>query len=179
MGGTGGVNVRAIRHFPKRHGYNRVIEIIHAGIAMRHFLISLLLVLNATAALAEEWVVRRKVQTGFDETMDNVRMAIENRGLVVNYTSHIADMLNRTGADIGASRQVFERAEIIEFCSAGLSRKMLEADPHNIVLCPFAISVYTLPGEKGVTWVAYRQPFGSAAPLVGPLLREIAAEAGQ
>ena len=143
---------------------------------MRHFLLSLLIALNTTVAFAEDWVVRQKVPTGFDETMDNVRMAIENRGLVVNYTSHIAEMLNRTGADIGASRQVFEQAEIIEFCSAGLSRKMLEADPHNIVLCPFAISVYTLPGDKGGTWVAYRQPFGSAAPLVGPLLREIAAE---
>jgi hypothetical protein len=97
----------------------------------------------------------------------------------VNYTAHIADMLQRTGADIGASRAVYGNAEIIEFCSASLSRKMMEADPHNIVLCPFAISIYTLPGEKNTTWVAYRKPQGAAAKLVEPLLSEIAAEAGR
>ena len=106
-------------------------------------------------------------------------LAIEGRGLVINYVSHIGDMLERTGADIGATRQVFAKAEIIEFCSAGLSRQMMELDPHNIVLCPFAISVYTLPGETQTTWVAYRQPGGAAARLVQPLLQAITDEAGQ
>jgi len=106
-------------------------------------------------------------------------MAIENRGLVVNYTAHIADMLQRTGTDIGASRRIYDHAEVVEFCSASLSRKMMEADPHNIVLCPFAISIYTLPGEKNTTWVAYRKPLGVAAKLVEPLLSEITGEAGR
>lgn len=130
-------------------------------------------------AQAEEWMVRKKVAASFDDAKEAVVMAIENRGLVINYTSHIADMLARTGADIGATRQIFAKAEIIEFCSAKLSRKMMELDPHNIVLCPFAISIYTLPGEKNTTWVAYRLPKGEAASLVEPLLREISAEAGQ
>ncbi|MDP2880011.1 MAG: DUF302 domain-containing protein [Azonexus sp.] len=134
--------------------------------------------LAATLAQAEEWMVKRKLAGNFVDTRDAVVMAIENRGLVINYTSHIADMLQRTGADIGATRQIFEQAEIIEFCSAGLSRKMMEMDPHNIVFCPFAISIYTLPGEKNTTWVSYRQPQGPAARLVAPLLRDIAAEAG-
>ena len=56
---------------------------------------------------------------------------------------------------------------------------MMEADPHNIVLCPFAISVYTLPGDKGGTWVAYRRPQGKAATMVEGLLKEIAGEAGR
>ncbi|WP_428826463.1 hypothetical protein ACLIKD_20410 [Azonexus sp. IMCC34842] len=56
---------------------------------------------------------------------------------------------------------------------------MMEADPHNIVLCPFAISIYTLPGEKNTTWVAYRKPQGAAAKLVEPLLSEIAGEAAR
>ena len=145
---------------------------------MRHLIVILCFALAAITAQAEEWMVKRKLAGNFADTRDAVVMAIENRGLVINYTSHIADMLARTGADIGATRQVFEQAEIIEFCSAGLSRKMMELDPHNIVLCPFAISVYTLPGEKNTTWVAYRQPKGAAAPLVSPILREIAAEAG-
>lgn len=146
---------------------------------MRYLLVLFAFALSTQASLAGDWMTRQKVSAGFADTRDAVVMAIENRGLVVNYTSHIADMLQRTGADLGASRQIFEQAEIIEFCSAGLSRQMMEADPHNIVLCPFAIAIYTLPGEKNVTWVSYRQPMGEAAKIVGPLLKEIVAEAGR
>jgi uncharacterized protein (DUF302 family) len=153
-------------------------EIANAGASMRHLTFLLCWALAATAAQADEWMVKRKLASNFADARDAVVMAIENRGLVINYTSHIADMLKRTGADIGATRQIFERAEIIEFCSAGLSRKMMEMDPHNVVLCPFAISIYTLPGEMNTTWVSYRKPTGAAAPLVEPLLRDIAAEAG-
>jgi uncharacterized protein (DUF302 family) len=130
-------------------------------------------------ALADDWMVRHKTAASFADTREAIALAIENRGLVVNFTSHIADMLDRTGADIGAAKRIFEQAEIIEFCSAGLSRKMMEADPHNIVLCPFAISVYTLPGDPGGTWVAYRKPQGKAAAMIEGLLKEITAEARQ
>jgi uncharacterized protein (DUF302 family) len=144
---------------------------------MARLLMLFTLLLGSTAALADDWQVRQKFATSFADARDAIVMAIENRGLVINYTSHIADMLQRTGADLGASKQIFQRAEIIEFCSAKLSRQMMEADPHNIVLCPFAISIYTLPGEKNTTWVAYRKPQGAAAAIVGPLLAEIAGEA--
>jgi len=143
----------------------------------------LLLLLTACAAFstasAEEWQYRKQLSGDFSEVRDALTMAIENRGLVVNYVSHIADMLNRTGNDIGASKKIFEQAEIIEFCSASLSRRMMEADPHNIVLCPFAISIYSLPNEPGKVWVAYRKPQGGAAKQVGELLSGIAAEASQ
>lgn len=143
-------------------------------------LISLLVALFCISPLlqAEEWASRQKVSHSFEDVRDAVVMAIENRGLVINYTSHIADMLARTGADIGASKKVFEQAEIIEFCSAKLSRQMMEADPHNIVLCPFAISIYRLPGESG-TWMAYRKPQGKAAAPVSALLRDITEEAAR
>lgn len=146
---------------------------------MRHPFLLVILALASLHAVADEWLVRARVAGSFADTREAVVMAIENRGLVINYTSHIADMLQRTGADIGASRQIFAQAEIIEFCSAGLSRRMMEADPHNIVLCPFAISIYTLPGDQGGTWVSYRKPQGGAASIVGPLLAEIAGEAGR
>lgn len=145
---------------------------------MRQFTAFLVLALSAGLTLAADWAVRQQLAGNFADTREAIVLAIENRGLVVNYTSHIADMLERTGADIGARRKPFEQAEIIEFCSASLSRKMMEADPHNIVLCPFAISIYTLPGDKGGTWVAYRRPMGEAAAMVEGLLKEIVGEAG-
>jgi uncharacterized protein (DUF302 family) len=146
---------------------------------MRRLALLLTLALLSRMALADDWMVRHKTTASFADTREAIALAIENRGLVVNFTSHIADMLDRTGADIGAAKKIFEQAEIIEFCSAALSRKMMEADPHNIVLCPFAISVYTLPGDPGGTWVAYRKPQGKAAAMVEGLLKEITAEARQ
>ena len=146
---------------------------------MHRIIVLLCLGLSIASAQAEEWMVRKKLAVGFDDAKEAVVMAIENRGLVINYTSHIAEMLARTGSDIGATTRIFDKAEIIEFCSAKLSRRMMELDPHNIVLCPFSISIYTLPCEKNTTWVAYRLPGGDAAKLVEPLLREISAEAGQ
>lgn len=146
---------------------------------MRQLLLLLAACVAFSTASADEWQYRKQVSGKFSDVRDNITLSIENRGLVVNYVSHIADMLNRTGSDIGASKKIFEQAEIIEFCSASLSRRMMEADPHNIVLCPFAISIYSLPNEPGKVWVAYRKPQGSAAKQVGELLSGIAAEASQ
>ena len=146
---------------------------------MRRLAALLALCLASSLALASDWTVRQRSAQPFADVREALTLAIENRGLVINYTSHIADMLARTGADIGASKQVFGQAEIIEFCSAKLSRQMMEADPHNIVLCPFAIAIYTLPGEAGQTWISWRRPQGGAAAIVEPLLREIADEASR
>lgn len=145
--------------------------------AMRFFKALALSLLIDGSAQAGDWKYSQRVQGSFDEVKDAIVMAIENRGLVVNDTSHIGDMLDRTGADIGSNRKLYDRAEIIEFCSARLSRQMMEADPHNIVLCPFALSIYALPGENG-TWVAYRRPMGAAAAQLAELLQSSIAEAG-
>lgn len=146
---------------------------------MRHLVFLFFLALQTQALMADDWLHRQKVSGSFDEVKEALVMAIENRGLVINYTSHIADMLERTGVDLGASRKIFDKAEIIEFCSAALSRQMMEIDPHNIVMCPFAIAVYTLPNEKNTVWLSYRQPFGKAAGLVGGLLDGVLSEAAQ
>ncbi len=94
----------------------------------------------------------------FAEVRDNLELAITGRGIVINNVSHIGNMLARTGKDVGSSVQVFGQAEALEFCSAVLSRKMMEADPHNIVFCPYIISVYTLPGEQDKVYLSYRRP---------------------
>ena len=146
---------------------------------MRRLFALLAIGLSTSLALASDWTARQRTAQPFADVREALTLAIENRGLVINYTSHIAEMLARTGADIGASKQVFGQAEIIEFCSAKLSRQMMEADPHNIVLCPFAIAIYTLPGDDKHTWISWRRPQGSAATIVEPLLRDIADEAGR
>lgn len=66
-------------------------------------------------------------------------------------------MLERAGKDVGAARRIYGAAEMLEFCSARISRDTMEADPRNIVFCPYSIAIYTLPKDKNRVYVAYRR----------------------
>lgn len=94
----------------------------------------------------------------FEIVRDDLKTAIENRGLVVDHTSHIHNMLTRTGKDLGTTTPVYVDAESYSFCSAVVSRNTMEADPHNIVFCPYVVTVYTTVKEPGKVHVAYRRP---------------------
>jgi uncharacterized protein (DUF302 family) len=116
-----------------------------------------LLCLPFSAQAAESYSVLFKAQGSYQDIRDNVQMAIEGKGLKITNTNHIADMLDRTGKDIGETRKVYEHAEQFEFCSATISRHMMEADPHAIVMCPYSVVVYQVPGDKNI-YLAYRKP---------------------
>jgi uncharacterized protein (DUF302 family) len=140
--------------------------------------------LSASSQAAEPGVVVRSVKGDFADVKELVLFALQNRGLVLNYTAHIGTMLARTGKDIGRPRHLYRDAQMLEFCSATVSRDTMEADPHNIVYCPYSIAIYTLPKEPGKVYVAYRKPpaIGSdqsvkALHAVGKLLDDIADEA--
>jgi uncharacterized protein (DUF302 family) len=113
--------------------------------------------LPAVADAGEESIVRYSTEGTFEEVRSNVEMAIVDRGMVVSGVSEIAEMLNRTGQDLGATRQVYLHAEVVEFCSAVLSRDMMEADPHTIVFCPYSVAIYVLPDEPETVYLAYRR----------------------
>ena len=100
----------------------------------------------------------------FDNVRDDVEMAITDRGMVINNVSHVGEMLERTGKDLGETKQIFIQAEVLEFCSAVISRKMMEPDPDNIVFCPYTISVYVVPDKPDEVRVAYRKPQIVGAP---------------
>ena len=154
---------------------------------LKHATAIALLVVGFTcgnAAAATPGIVIRSVKGSFDDVKERVVTAIENRGLVLNYTAHISNMLERTGKDIGRGRQIYGTAELLEFCSAALSRAMMEADPRNIVFCPYAIAVYTLPDDPAKVYVSYRRPpaVGSGPSMkalrdVGKLLDDIVRDA--
>ena len=141
-------------------------------------------VLGNAAIAASADVVVRSTKGEFKEVKERVLHAIENRGLVLNYTARIGAMLERTGKDIGAARQVYADAELLEFCSAKVSRDTMEADPRNIVFCPYGIAIYVLPKEPGKVYLAYRRQGGSGAErsakslqAVDKLLADIVGEA--
>ena len=140
--------------------------------------------LYGTAHAASADVVVRPTKGEFKEVKERVLHAIENRGLVLNYTARIGAMLERTGKDIGTARRIYGDAEMLEFCSARASRDTMEADPRNIVFCPYSIAVYTLPKEKDRVYVAYRRvgasgagPSAKSLAAVDKLLADIVAEA--
>jgi len=131
-------------------------------------------------------VAIHSVKGSFEDVKERVVMAIEARGMVLNYTAKIGDMLERTGRDIGRDRPIYAKAELLEFCSAKLSRDAMEADARNIVFCPYAIAVYSMQRDSKQVYVSYRKlgMLGSERSLkalraVDRMLQEIVREATQ
>jgi uncharacterized protein (DUF302 family) len=102
----------------------------------------------------------------FEDVRDDLKSAIEAKGLVIDYQSFVNRMLERTGKDVGSGRKLYADAQAFVFCSAALSRKTMEADAANAALCPYSIMVYATAREPEKIVVAYRRPWrpdGSAA----------------
>ncbi len=141
---------------------------------MTRTLIAALLTSLATTAVAEDFATTYAFDGSFDDATFLVEDSIINHGLVVDWVSHTGEMLARTGADLGADTVLFENADIFQFCSATISRQMMEADPLNIAHCPYAIFVFEKDGE--VTVGFRNQPEG-VMQAVQELLDDIAREA--
>lgn len=109
------------------------------------------------AAPSNSAYVRYDTPGNYDDVREDLSLAITNRGLVISGVSHIADMLDRTGKDVGSEKKIYLHAEALQFCSAVISRKAMEADGHNAVFCPYTISVYELANEPGKVYVSYRK----------------------
>ena len=110
----------------------------------------------------------------FDDALFAVESAIVGRGLVIDLQSRVGDMLNRTGADVGSDVKIFDAADIFLFCSASLSREVMEADPMNIAHCPYGIFVAE---REGAVTVGYRNMPDGAMQKVQGYLDEIVKEA--
>ena len=112
----------------------------------------------------------------FEDVRDDLKLAIEAKGLVIDYQSFVNRMLERTGKDVGSARKLYADAQAFVFCSAALSRKTMEADPANASLCPYSMMVYATAREPERVFVSYRRPWrpdGSAASKAA--LREVEA----
>ena len=111
-------------------------------------------------------IVSYSKRAKFEDVRDDLKLAIEGRGLVIDYQSFVNRMLERTGKDVGSARKLYADAQAFVFCSAALSRKAMEADPANASLCPYSIMVYAAAQDSGTVHVSYRRPWrpdGSAA----------------
>jgi len=127
----------------------------------------------AAPALADEFVVRPS-GSDFDDTAFAVESAILGRGLVIDLVSRVGEMLERTRADIGSDRVLFAAADVYVFCSASVSRQVMEADPMNFGFCPYGIHVFD--AGEGVM-VGYMHRSAPSMAPVNALLESIVAEA--
>ena len=97
-------------------------------------------IVMGSQSLAQEFVTV-PFDGSFDDATFAVESAIVGQGLVIDHVSHVGEMLNRTGADVGSDKQIFKAADIFIFCSATVSREVMEVDPMNIVFCPYGVFV--------------------------------------
>lgn len=136
-------------------------------------LAALALLVPAIPALAQD-VVTKPFDGSFDDAAFAVESAITNKGLVIDYVSHVGEMLNRTAADVGSEVELFDEADVYIFCSALVSRSVMEADPMNIAYCPYGIFV-AQRGED--VMVGYRSYPEGPMQEVETLLADIVADA--
>ena len=140
---------------------------------LRAIVLCLVVLAGSPARAGLPGVTIQSSKGSFDDAKERLVTAIENRGLVVNYTARVGEMLERTGKDIGQTRKIYVKAEVLEFCSARVSRSAMEADPRTIVFCPYAIAIYVLPGEPGKVYIAYRKPLATGSGRSMKALREV------
>ena len=129
-------------------------------------------------------VTEYTVDAAFEDVRQDLGDAVVNRGYKIDYEAFIGDMLARTSGDVGGKKRLYRHAESIQFCSAVLSRRTMEADLANIAYCPYVLFIYERDDEPGTVRVGFRRldergsdASKAALAAVNGLLDEIAKEA--
>jgi uncharacterized protein (DUF302 family) len=121
-----------------------------------------LVVLLASAAAAQGLKTYTK-KGNYDDVKLDLTDAITKRGLVVDYNGNVGGMLDRTGKDVGSTKQVYKKAEYFTFCSAKLSRDMMDANSANVGYCPYVVYIFEATAKPGEVVVGYRRmPSGAS-----------------
>ena len=126
-----------------------------------------------TRSLTTKDIKRFQTKGDFGEIKDFLVQSITERGIKISSTSYISKMLERTREDVGGDKHIYKNAEAIGFCSATLSRQMMESDSHHIVFCPYTIVIYELASKPGTIYLSFRRPFYSDTTLNDKSLADI------
>lgn len=143
---------------------------------MKKMLLAGVFALAAAPLAAQDKAVTYPFEGSFEDAAFAVENAIIGRGLVIDYVSHTGAMLARTAEDVGSDIKLFGEADIFLFCSAQVSREVMEADPMNLAFCPYGIFVADRDGE---VMIGYRTYPDGEMQKVQTLLEEIVQDAMQ
>ena len=146
---------------------------------IRTFAVAVLVALaSSVGAQAQEDLTIYQTDAPYEDVALGVSDAIVNRGYVVDHQSMVGEMLARTAQDVGATKKLYRNAEFLQFCSAVVSREVMEENIKNIAYCPYIVFVYETDAEPGTVNVGFRRlPEGEGRDQVNELLDEIAREA--
>lgn len=112
--------------------------------------------LSLVAAASQAEMITYDTDQSFDDVMFGLESAILDEGLVIDSVSRVGEMLERTRADVGSDVVLYEQADVLSFCSATVSRTVMEADLMNIVYCPYGIFVMVRADQPDVTTIGFR-----------------------
>jgi hypothetical protein len=139
---------------------------------------TLMTVCAAVPAIAQDDVTTYQAETDFADVAADLNDAIINRGYVVDHRGQIGEMLERTAGDVGATKSLYRNAEFFQFCSAVMSRMVMEQSLANIAYCPYVIFAYEAEEAPGTVVVGFRRlPRGEGRDAVNTMLEEITREA--
>jgi len=99
--------------------------------------------------------ISQAVDNSYEDVRSNLIDAIEEKALNISKIYHASGMLNRTKDSIQNAKEIYQQAEIIEFCSAKISHQLVLANHLNIASCPFKIALYTLNSNPKQTHIIY------------------------
>ncbi len=141
--------------------------ILHALVAV---FAALSLALPVAAADTQLGYQALKRKASFEDVETDLRDAIINRGMTIDYVGHISKMLERTSEAVGSvteegSKSPYKEANYFQFCSAKLTHDVVSKNPLNISICPYVIFLFELKTEPGVIHIGYRRPFGGPSAI--------------
>ncbi len=95
----------------------------------------------------------------FDDVFGDLQDAVINRGLVIDYVGDVGKMLERTAdaARGSGSKPPYLHARYLQFCSAALTHEAVDADVHNLAMCPYVVFAYQTRARPDEVAVGYRQ----------------------
>lgn len=113
------------------------------------------------------------VKGTFADVVLDVESTLVGRGLYIDLKGNVGSMLNRTGKDVGSGKEIYTGATYFSFCSAVLSRKMMEADSSLMGLCPYIVFAYETKAKPGEVVVGFRKLANGGAGDAEKVLTEI------
>ena len=122
---------------------------------MKTWILAAAMGLATQTATAQEMVTYTTDQS-YGDVAFGLESAILDRGLVIDSVSHVGEMLERTRADVGSDVVLYKEADAYSFCSATLSREVMEADPMNIAYCPYDIFIAERADAESEVIIGYR-----------------------
>jgi uncharacterized protein (DUF302 family) len=92
----------------------------------------------------------------WSDVNEEIQNVIKSRGIVISYTSHAKELLDRTAKVVGTKQNTYLGAQMHLFCKVATSHRMIKINPHVITGCPYSIAVYELKSKPGTIYVSYR-----------------------